>query len=446
MAFVPAVSGRYWAYVEANGVATAAGIEGEIEIGASGETFNDVIDPSTDVDVSVDPEVVRTGDDVTWTITETNDGDDPLTDVFVELSWDGGASPPFAVLDHDDVASFDGGDSDDVLEPGETWTWTHTSTPPDGGQTLTATGHGTDSTGADVTYPGDEEERDDATCETVTPSTSVSISPDVDTVASGETVTWTVTETNDGSDRLTNVFVNIDDSMDDDDDGDMGVLAYPPDADSGNGDNALDPGETWTWTFTTNPTSDQQLIATGHATDSFGSGVTYPDDPDERASACVEVGGDATRTLGYWKTHVDATRHVLNVHLGGSMDIGWKTLDSVEEVLGMLWANPARDSDGDKRSELCHAKVQLAHQLVAALLNEALDNGASSGGATDEARAAMAANDFDAIKALAAELDAFNNSGDDTEITDAGHDMDVYKVSYGRRARVMADIPIADCE
>ncbi len=67
---------------------------------------------------------------------------------------------PAAGADDGDLAKLvappDSGDdnTNGVLDPGETWTWVVTTNPP-ADVTVTATGHGTDPTGVDITYPGD---------------------------------------------------------------------------------------------------------------------------------------------------------------------------------------------------------------------------------------------------------------------------------------------------
>ena len=102
-------------------------------------------------------------------VTETNDGDSPLTDVYVELH------PTGAMLNLESP-EFVGGDfpNEDgelgIMEPGETWEWRVVSVAIRGdivqlpaGTTevqYEAIGHGTDLLGGDVTFPGDAEERD----------------------------------------------------------------------------------------------------------------------------------------------------------------------------------------------------------------------------------------------------------------------------------------------
>ncbi len=101
-------------------------------------------------------------------VTETNDGDSPLTDIWVELSPTGAIlnneSPEFVGGDYPNDAGEMG-----IMEPGETWEWRVVSIAMVGDfvplPTTTesivyeAIGHGIDLLGEDVTFPGDAEER-----------------------------------------------------------------------------------------------------------------------------------------------------------------------------------------------------------------------------------------------------------------------------------------------
>ncbi len=99
------------------------------------------------------------------TITEANLGDDPLTDPYVEIDTLG------TRIDKDSPEFVGGDTSDDgILDPGEVWEWRLVTVTvvgeglflPEGSTVATyqATGHGTDSLGADVTFPASLTERD----------------------------------------------------------------------------------------------------------------------------------------------------------------------------------------------------------------------------------------------------------------------------------------------
>jgi hypothetical protein len=248
--------------------------------------------PSTQLSVTADRTVIPSGAAVVWTVVERNDtpaGYFPagLTAPRVELSTDGGAAS-FASL----TASSPGMTGDDgngVLNVGEAWTWTVTTNPVQDA-TVTATGFGTGPRARVITFPTDPDERAAASVDVINPSTVVGISagaaPSV-AVVPGSSVTWTVTERNDGDVALTAPFVRLD--SDGGDDGDLATLSTPPASGDGDTDGVLDPGETWTWSFTTNPVGDVTVTATGHGVDPLGRDITFPADPDERAAASVTI-------------------------------------------------------------------------------------------------------------------------------------------------------------
>lgn len=129
----------------------ASGLDQDVAASVNFDTL--VSNPGTVVSISASAETIASGDSVTLTIAEENTGDDPLTNPFVELA-------PLGLTLDETSAEFTGGDNGNgVLDPGEIWTWDVTDTPA-GDTTYTATGHGTDSTGADVTFPDFPDEQD----------------------------------------------------------------------------------------------------------------------------------------------------------------------------------------------------------------------------------------------------------------------------------------------
>ena len=79
----------------------------------------DTISPDTQVGISASASTVYAGDMVDLTLSESNTGDDPLTNVSVTVN-DG--SSDIATLDETDASwSDNGGNGDAVLDPGETW-------------------------------------------------------------------------------------------------------------------------------------------------------------------------------------------------------------------------------------------------------------------------------------------------------------------------------------
>jgi hypothetical protein len=184
-------------------------------------------------------------------------------------------------------------------------------------------------------------------------------------------------------------------------------------------------------------------------------------DHSDDAVCDVEEEG-ATRTWGFWKTHgsdgkdfpppVDYgyTCHVFEDHLGGSVNIGWKSLTSCEDVFGIFWSSPATESDGTKRDNLCRTQLQGSWQLLAAILNSALDNGATvptdpvTGKSIIEAMIdALAVGDRQEIRRLLGDLGAYNESGDTVMIVDLDGAMIPQADPNGMRD--VADYAIGDC-
>jgi len=124
------------------------------------------------------------------------------------------------------------------------------------------------------------------------PSTLLTITPDRTLVTVGDTVTWTITERNDTPDGYFPVSL-IQPRVELSTDGGASSFATLTAATAGvtgdDGDTALDVGETWTWIVTTNPTQNVTVTATGFGTGPRGRIITFPGDPEERASASVTV-------------------------------------------------------------------------------------------------------------------------------------------------------------
>jgi uncharacterized repeat protein (TIGR01451 family) len=177
---------------------------------------------------------------------------------------------------------------------------------------------------------------------------------------------------------------------------------------------------------------------------------------------CTVQQTGATRTIGFWKTHLNYTTHILDTHtlygqsgpLGvnpdgtfqnGSIDLGWITLNSVQDVLGVLYADTSKNSDGSKRSKMCQACVIASKQLVGALLNSGLDNAAPVPTATiDQLIAALAAHtNRNLILSLGTALENYNSSGDPVEIIDS-HNVTPGKATP-KDAAAYADVSVADC-
>src|SRR5438067_2304239 len=182
--------------------------------------------------MTASPTVVHKGDSVTYTAYETNNGDDALT-------------PPTAgdrnsILSSSDATcsftySSGDGNNNNLLDPGETWTMScTTSYSTTGNKTVTATGHGLDpnfldSSGnpRDVTFCAtanaskicNSNEQSSASATVINPSTATGFfgaSPTSRIIHPGDSVTLTWTETNDmssgspGDNSLSNVHLTGD--------------------------------------------------------------------------------------------------------------------------------------------------------------------------------------------------------------------------------------------
>lgn len=122
-----------------------------------------ILRPSTAIDVAEVNTMVLRLVVQTLKITETNDGDSALTDVYVEVQ------PNNVILNKDSV-EYVGGDigDDGIMDVGETWEWRLVTVAVAGNAVFLgedaanigfeAIGHGIDQLGGDVTYPGDAEE------------------------------------------------------------------------------------------------------------------------------------------------------------------------------------------------------------------------------------------------------------------------------------------------
>jgi hypothetical protein len=247
----------------------------------------DVIRPSTKVGISANASVVNSGESVTWTVSETNDGDVPLSNPHVNLDADGGDNGDVATL----AAPPNTGDvnANSLLDPGETWTWVR-STVAATDITVTATGHGLDPIGRDITPPLDPDERASTAVRVRRASTAVGIITARTQIAFGSPVEFTVTEANDGEVPLTSTRVDLTSEIGSTSTTITSFVA-PPHAGDMNANSVLDPGETWSWTTNAGlGLGEVTLVATGHGIDPTGRDITYPGDPDERVIAKITVG------------------------------------------------------------------------------------------------------------------------------------------------------------
>ena len=279
-----------------------------------------VTTPSTAVSISSSADQVEAGGTVDLTVTETNDsGDGATTFSAVSVTVNDGSSD-IATL----VAPPDSGDTNanGQLDDGETWSWTVSNVTVNADTTFTATGTGTDQFGNVITYPDDPDEQASTSVTTVTPSTNVNASTDVEAVAVGGSVQLTVTETNDGEVDLTNPYVELSGGSIS---GTMTLDSTSADfSGDTNSDGILNPGETWQWLVTDSPTADATYTATGHGTDALGNDVTYCADPGSPpANTVCDAEEQATTSVSVTtpSTAVSISSSADQVEAGGTVDL-----------------------------------------------------------------------------------------------------------------------------
>jgi len=131
-----------------------------------------------------------------------------------------------------------------------------------------------------------------------------------------------------------------------------------------------------------------------------------------------EKQGGPTRTPGFWKNHTTFTEMIFDTKLGGSMTIGIDpnkmTIDSYAKLFGVYFASNNKLSDNKtQRSDIDHARMLLAFQLVTAKLNVAAFGADSSiQKLISDGDAAFSGCNAGLMTSIAAQLDVFNNSGD----------------------------------
>ncbi|KTB48963.1 hypothetical protein DEALK_18100 [Dehalogenimonas alkenigignens] len=266
-----------------------------------------------------------------------------------------------------------------------------------------------------------------------------------ETTADGN-VTLTISDTNDGDVNLTDAHVHL---LANDVEYPFSPISTPTSGDDGDG--IFEPGETWTWIVYVTITQDTTFSTWGHGEDPFGNTVDYPQYQSEYAEVFVEV-NEATRTQGFWSTHLDFTEMIFDNYTGdevdndnvGFIDLGWRQITNINDLMGVFWANNAKNSDGSNRSALCQARIIASNQALAALLNAAMPGGAPlpAGYSPAEIAAILGGTDIPAIKMLGSVLGAYNEDGDDVAL-------DPILGSTGKanpqQAKALANIGFADC-
>lgn len=178
------------------------------------------------------------------------------------------------------------------------------------------------------------------------------------------------------------------------------------------------PGDTTKVCDSTNSTGSNGTVS--------GSTVTITLQPGETVTCTFEntrnstTGAQAaTRTQGYWATHLTFTTAKYAGLSPAEQDLcgdGGAKLGDVNKFMGGFWANIANKTVGGKRTDLDKARMQLMQQLLAAILNVNV-LGANDNGAIAAGKAAYCGTSASAATAAAGALGAFNQSGDNVAAT-----------------------------
>jgi len=129
----------------------------------------------------------------------------------------------------------------------------------------------------------------------------------------------------------------------------------------------------------------------------------------------------ATRTWGWWKTHLDYTTVVFNVYLDGEIDIGCWDILTMEDMMGIFWAHSNKEANGDDRDDLCKERLKTARKTVAAILNSNLPNGPPLPVELSYIQSTLCGTDIDALKELHDLLNSYNEYYDGETILECDY-------------------------
>jgi hypothetical protein len=152
---------------------------------------------------------------------------------------------------------------------------------------------------------------------------------------------------------------------------------------------------------------DSPDTVTVTAVDQLQGTLTASASATVHTQACPHV----TRTQGFWATHLLYTTSVFNSNVG-AFDWGCRDVNTIGKVMGGFWSPISKTTTDADRSALDQARMQLAQQLEAAILNNIAFGSSPGAGVITGAEAAFCGTNKNLILFSAAILDAFNNSGD----------------------------------
>ncbi len=170
------------------------------------------------------------------------------------------------------------------------------------------------------------------------------------------------------------------------------------------------------------------------ATDQTGATATGS------ASSTCTISGGITRTLGYWATHLQFTSYVFTNDLGGQITFGsCVTLSGVDDVMGGFWSSVSFTTTHNHRTPLDQARMILAQQLLAAILNNAAFGSTPSGVTLAQAGIDYCGTNAATILNDANLLNTFNNSGDTLTIPPSTPGSQYVNISQPTTAKSVAD-------
>jgi hypothetical protein len=282
------------------------------------------------------------------------------------------------------------------------------------------------------------------------PNTTINITADVEQTTPGGNVWLYIWDTNDGQVPLTDPHIhlliggvefdanNVTPGIQPLTKGDAYWSSGPPtwlqipgaaNGDTWN-DGIMGVNETWCWAVQVTISATTEFIVNGHGIDPLGYPVDGPTYSTEIGTITVEVGG-ATRTWGFWKTHLFLVNWMFNP-AGGNITLPiylgtWQNYNGVLQAqnitnvcryMGLMWSDQAKNSDRTMRKDIDKARIHTAHQALAAIMNSYMPGGASlpAGITLASINATLSSNNITAIRNLGSALAGYNESGDDVAL------------------------------